>query len=506
MPLLLCLAAAPHAAAADEPAPAGAATAEADSGDDGTAASAESARDVGAATDAGAASTPDPTASGDAPTPGKTLGEKIIDSIFLAPIQYRHFYRDNYDLDHGSDDGDNFDWFKLGFGMDLQAHEMVRVKGAARLTRSWGNNVTNSPLHQQDHLDLWEGYIELGSQSDLGIAARAWRQVINLGNQRLVGALDWVNNARTFDGGRVLAKLGDIKLDAFWVREVRYVGPDDTNHNTPSNTDFIGLYAVVPIKPIDLTLEPFYFVKYNDNESARGEDGERAPLHLHSPGVRAVWKLGLDFVLDLYAVLQYGKFGTDTTVAYALSSRIDFNAAEHLWPLHRVRVEWNYGSGDRDPTDRRHNTLDNLYPTNHAFYGEMDLFSWQNTISLQGEIVFELMSFQVRESSGSKKKPGFAERAGEAGIPDQVNALLGVSVWSFWLAERKDSWYSAGGGSLGRDTSGGSGRHVGQEVDAWLKVGPIKFVYSHFFPGGFARDTRGNNGADQFYAEVLLKF
>ena len=44
----------------------------------------------------------------------------------------------------------------------------------------------------------------------------------------------------------------------------------------------------------------------------------------------------------------------------------------------RLWAEYNFATGDRDPSDNHLETFQNLFPTNHRFYGYMDLFSWQN--------------------------------------------------------------------------------------------------------------------------------
>lgn len=44
----------------------------------------------------------------------------------------------------------------------------------------------------------------------------------------------------------------------------------------------------------------------------------------------------------------------------------------------RLGLEYNFSSGDHDPTDGKNETLDNLFPTNHKHYGYMDFLGWRN--------------------------------------------------------------------------------------------------------------------------------
>ena len=54
------------------------------------------------------------------------------------------------------------------------------------------------------------------------------------------------------------------------------------------------------------------------------------------------------------------------------------------WATPRLGLEYAYGSGDSDPTDGKHETFDNLFPTNHKFYGYMDFLSLQNLHDVRG--------------------------------------------------------------------------------------------------------------------------
>ena len=72
---------------------------------------------------------------------------------------------------------------------------------------------------------------------------------------------------------------------------------------------------------------------------------------------------------------------------------------------------------DSDPSDNVHETLDNLFPTNHKHYGYMDFFSWEN------------MHDVYLGASGTPLK--------------NMNVVAAYHL--FWLAKTSDYWYANNG-------------------------------------------------------------
>ncbi|MCW8132541.1 MAG: alginate export family protein, partial [Planctomycetota bacterium] len=104
-----------------------------------------------------------------------------------------------------------------------------------------------------------------------------------------------------------------------------------------------------------------------------------------------------------------------------------------------------------------------------------------------------------------------------AAVGFTAQPATGVKVWAkgywFWLAESRDAWRNAGGGVLGRDLTGRSGRDVGAELDVGINADLNKHLglqagYSLFSGGDFMESTRRtNDGLSQFlYAQFKFKF
>jgi hypothetical protein len=154
-------------------------------------------------------------------------------------------------------------------------------------------------------------------------------------------------------------------------------------------------------------------------------------------------------------------------------------------------LEYNFATGDKDPTDGNNESFQNLFPSNHAHYGYMDEFGWRN-----------LHNLRLQLTAQPTKK-----------------VSVEASFHAFWLAETTDYWYRANGLSTTRTrTPGGAdvrtigaSSFAGTEVDLaftwkatdWLTV---HGGYSHFFAGDYLEDTGPGDDADFAYLQAALAF
>jgi hypothetical protein len=87
---------------------------------------------------------------------------------------------------------------------------------------------------------------------------------------------------------------------------------------------------------------------------------------------------------------------------------------------------------------------------------------------------------------------------------------LQAEYHNFWLDSKTDSW-TGGNGSFGRDQLGKSGRHTGQELDAFATYRLSKFVeleagVAHFFAESFAHNIGRPDDANFAYVQTILRF
>ncbi|MDQ6983020.1 MAG: alginate export family protein [Mariprofundus sp.] len=321
-----------------------------------------------------------------------------------------------------------------------------------------------------DRFDLHQGYLDLGWGDDFGAKLRVGRQKFNLGALRLVASLEWVNTARVWDAVRLSQRLGKGRVVDVFASHLVAVRPRGFNtHAVTGNrmfdSQFYGVYLTDKLSVRDSRIELYYLLRRNT----------RAGDRVHTTGLRYDYKKGA-WNADGEAMLQTGNYGFLRQRAYAAHIGI----GRTLWPDWHLGIAYNYGSGDSNPLDGKHQTFDNLYPLNHAYYGYMDLFSLQNIHN------------------------------GEAVLTWKANKQnkLRLAYEGFWLVKSgTDAWYNAGGGAIRRAT-GSVSSYVGSEIDFTLatafKPWHISTVlgYSHFFAGSYIQQTGTSRDANFFFLQT----
>ena len=219
--------------------------------------------------------------------------------------------------------------------------------------RLWGEERNTLGDFSADSFDLHQGYIKIGKLAGSSASLTIGRQAISLGGQRLIGAVEWTQQGRAFDGVRlgVMPFWGTVDVIGIQLAEA-------SSAQFTANAYLVGTYATlkkIPAGAVDLfalfnqasgameteqTTLGFRYVGKNDKVSYRAEGafqtGTRAGADVRAfmAGVRAGTKVG--------------------------------KASLALW--------FDSLSGDDDPTDGEVKVFDTLFATNHKFYGFADLF------------------------------------------------------------------------------------------------------------------------------------
>ena len=152
----------------------------------------------------------------------------------------------------------------------------------------------------------------------------------------------------------------------------------------------------------------------------------------------------------------------------------------------RLYGEFNYATGDRDPADSKTQSFLNLFPTNHKFYGGMDVFAWKN-----------MREFALTASATFTK---------------QTKARLEHHV--FDLANTNDTWFRANAvtpvRALTPAARAAPGR-AGQETDLVISHAlnarvAFDFGFSYFAAGRYLAQTGGASDARFGYAQTVLQW
>jgi hypothetical protein len=389
-------------------------------------------------------------------------------------------------------------------------HEWFSVFLEGRMSGSTGDDRNPNP-ESDGPIDLHQAYVTVGNHKEFPFSLKVGRQELSYGDERLIGAFNWNNIGRVFDAAKVRWQNPWFGADFF---ASRVIIPDDNNFNLPNDYDwFFGMYAST--KKIPKQTTEFYLLSRNTSPKSPTVNGLGLPALLNGPSARDIYTAGVrlkstpgelgnwDYSGEFMG--QYGHFNDPLLPvasrslehrAYALFAGGGYTWAQATWTP-RLGLEYNLGSGDSNPNDGRHETFENLFPTNHKFYGYMDFFSLQNIHNL-------------RLTTSVKPLP---------------RLTLLAEAHAFWLADTHDSLYTVAGarrGGIGPTPGNGYGinstykSYVGSEIDliATYAVSPwatLELGYGHFFHGDYIRQTFsnpafGSTDADYVYIQTNFSF
>ncbi|MGC3960825.1 MAG: alginate export family protein [Verrucomicrobiota bacterium] len=301
---------------------------------------------------------------------------------------------------------------------------------------------------EQDGLvDLHQAYVTVGNHKEFPVSAKIGRQELSYGDERLVGAFAWNNIGRVFDAAKVRWQHEWFAAEAFTSKLVL---PNDNNPNVWNDYSvFSGLYVTTKQLPKNIT-ELYFFARNENGQDANtgpgtADTGAVLPFQTPAPYERNIYTVGGriksnpgDFGAFDYTVEGAYQFGdwrqTFTSAkldqdAYAFVANAGYTFGESAMQP-RFALEYAFGSGDDSPTDGKHGTFDQLYPTGHKHWGYMDIASWQNIHDARA--IFTI-----------KPHP-------------RVSVALEGHL--FWLADTGDNFYNKGGvartgGTVGTGTA-----------------------------------------------------
>ncbi|MCB9782511.1 MAG: alginate export family protein [Candidatus Omnitrophica bacterium] len=409
----------------------------------------------------------------------------------------RYESRQNYDfiydrpsIDGMADNDDNFLLTRFRLSVDIEPNPYLSGRVTFQDSREFGSDVINHDALDRSGTDIFENKADLHEAylklrlGESPWAIQAGRMQLNYGDQRLIGGFNWGNTARNFDAAKILYQEGDFSLDLVAANVV--VVDSNAWDNSNDDDDFLFAYATMRNKPQGT--QDFYLL-YRDNDDLNRE--------IYTLGTRIDGACG-DLDWNFEGAWQWGS-STDTVAptagsgeildhkAWAASAEIGYTQS-NLGCAPRLAVGYSYASGDDDPNDNENNTFDNLYPTNHLYYGYMDFFSWRNVHN---------PNLKLHWKASDK--------------------LTFKTHWHmFWLDEPEDdAWYNAGGGVVRNAAGNDASSFVGHELDivasyACSEKLNMELGYGHFFAEDYVRDTSPNgreaDDADFVYLMTTLTF
>ncbi len=353
-------------------------------------------------------------------------------------------------------------------------------------TRAFG--AEPGTISNTQNLDLHQGYFQVNNMFLDGLQLRVGRQSIAFGNHRVIGDAEWSNVARSFDAVRMTLERLVGSLDLIWARTrdndvdqitirdpVSFPGTPAEQRKGTDDQDLYIAYGTFKGIPT-VSVEPYWIFLVDNGVGGSLLAPAATNQQRHTIGTRVdgtLFAKHLDYTME--GDYQFGKIASQRTGgigvrdleinAAAFAAKAGYNFLELPW-FPRIGVEYDFASGDGDNNtdDQRgnFNTFENLFPTNHALMGVMDLMGWRNMQDLS-------LSFKVNP----RPKTG-----------------ISIDYHMFRLANRKDNWYRFNGEVQIQSSADNQAESIGQELDITAFTTVKETVklgagWGHFFTGEF---------------------
>lgn len=328
-------------------------------------------------------------------------------------------------------------------------------------SRVWGTEP--STVSDQKNLDLHQGYLKIDKLFGAPVDLQLGRQEYKIANERLMGAVDWSNVGRSFDGEIVTWRGEKFALEFFNFYLVeKYLKGDS------ADVSMSGVHADLKLFK-NYKFEPFLiFEMYSPSEVFN-----RTTIGLYLNGkFNALWH-ETEFAYQLGKDKQTGTEKDYAAMMFAVNAGYKFGGSGFV---KGVSAGVDYLSGDNDPTDDKLKGFSTLYATNHKFYGYMDFFP--SALSS----AYGLMDIHA--------KVGFK-------LLDEIGAGINFHLFN----STEDFTLSAGGTS----------KAYGSELDLTFmydysdNVGAT-FGFSYFTPGDIFKQTAGKDASMWLYSMLKAKF
>jgi Alginate export len=223
--------------------------------------------------------------------------------------------------------------------------------------------------NMRDNFDFRQAYINFHHQP---LQLFAGRQLLNFGNERVIGISDWTQTSRSFDGFDL--RIGDKNRVDLFSASVVNINPTGLDMHA-GGLNFHGLYGSINTWIPRTTLEPFVLVKAMPRVlSQQNIYGTETEV---TTGLRAQGFSGRNIDYDLTGSLQRGSYSNDSIRAGSLLLKAGYMAASMPWKPH-VLGEYDFATGNNRRDLRQIGTFDQQYPSNHDAFGLVDLFGFQN--------------------------------------------------------------------------------------------------------------------------------
>jgi hypothetical protein len=315
---------------------------------------------------------------------------------------------------------------RFRYQMDLRLVNGLKVVSQVQDARPF----LQDPPHGVPNENTWDlklAYLEAGDPEKHWISVRFGRQLINY-NNTIIANSEWRDQGRSYDAIATNVHFGRFRTGIFAAYPV-ITRDSGVSRHQDGNT-ISGVYGRIDDLIPKSEIEPF--VLQRRQPVSGGNQNEKAF------GLRLKGKLidRLDYSSEV--IVERGSVGTNSIRAWGTSLGVAYRMDSLQWHP-RVFAQYDFATGDGQPSDRIHRTFDTMYPTAHDRFGITDLFGWQNIAAARGGITVE----------------------------PRHRWTISTQYLNFSLAAAADGIYNSSGGLILRDVTGKSGTHIGEEIDVY---------------------------------------
>ncbi len=423
------------------------------------------------------------------------------DSVWgKAYLHYRVRPESRANSDFNSDQEDQF--YKIGqrarIGLGLNYRDWLKVFVQVQDTRTFGTENTSISNPRLDgNTDLHQAWTEISFAKQI-LAFKIGRQQLVYGDQRLIGHLEWLDQGRVFDALVFKVKWNSGQLDLFGS----VFTPQNDGNLRAGATTFSGIYNTMHFLNKAIVWD-VYLLGLIDTNEARipgktedddvpvddpaydpGNDPNKVSREIGTVGTRLRYNHKI-IQTGFEAAAQFGSADQRNNIDQVAGAvHVDIKAVIPVFSKPFIALEFNWASGDEDPGDGQSNKFNNLFPTNHIFYGHMDKAAWSNTLN-----------WAIR--TGFKPAKYFA---------------MNLDYWFIAKANSADYWYDA---SAVRQVVPSENIHdpstmtdetlMGHELDLTMKF-PIVQYFNIVAGGGILIPTysKAGNQDVQSWAYVMM--
>jgi len=350
---------------------------------------------------------------------------------------------------------------------------------------------TEGASGETNNVNMHEAYMLLSNPFGIdGVVVKLGRQEINLGNQRLIGAVGWSQAGRSFDGILLGYNAGDYGFAGFFYGKLNdnitrfdaWVMPDNEN-----DSDDIDLY----IATWQGKFKPFGFS--GTYEITDIYANPRNNMNINTIYARITPVFDTDFAkikVNLEGAAQTGEDANGLDYGgyfFSVGAGATFDSVAWSPDLF---IGYDFYSGDDDPNDGDLDAFWSVFPTAHKWLGHADLVWLDNRFYLFN---------------------GVFPQQGDPGITD-LYLKLGVKPMDRVAAHVDFHYFRSDQDVVG--PNGETDDNVGWEVDFAVKYKYSKnlcltFGWDHFEPDDaflYASGLESDDPEDHLWFQADLKF